>query len=529
VALLTPLVVSLFLLFSILPAYSAVFNIPSGDVTALIAAINTANGNGETNTIELEPGIYTLVTVDNADNGLPLIQGSIRIQATTDLPTIIARDPNAPRFRIFRVSAGGELTLEGLTIQGGANSAGGPAIYNEGTTSLDNAAVINSTGEVGAIVNLGSLNVHQTIISDNTISTGSGGIRNLGGTAVVENSTIARNIADGAAGIGNQDLNTNKAHLVVRNSSIIFNTNPPGVLRGGGGIGNSSSAEIINSTIAGNISAGVGAGIGSSGQLTILNSTIRENQSINPLIGGGAGAGIAGGSTLTLQNTIVAGNTARAGLLGPDCLGPITSLGNNLIGDPTDCDINLQPSDLTGDPGLGSLVGTEKDALPGRTYYPVLAGSLVIDRGNPDACPPTDQLGNPRVGICDIGAIEFSSVFSIALDVRPGGGENPINPGSKGVIPVAILSTSGFDASTVEQDSLRFGPNQALVEGRGQLEDVNGDGRLDLVLHFRTQDSGIQCGDGSVSITGQTLNGIPIQGTDSITTVGCNAATGKKK
>ena len=103
----------------------------------------------------------------------------------------------------------------------------------------------------------------------------------------------------------------------------------------------------------------------------------------------------------------------------PDCSGTITSLGNNLVGDPSGCDINLQPSDLTGDPGLGSLVGAGEDDLPGRAYYPVLAGSPVIDRGNPNACLQTDQLGNLRVGICDIGAVEFRGQMLVSVDVRP--------------------------------------------------------------------------------------------------------------
>jgi probable HAF family extracellular repeat protein len=119
----------------------------------------------------------------------------------------------------------------------------------------------------------------------------------------------------------------------------------------------------------------------------------------------------------------------------------------------------------------------------------------------------------------------------VAIDVKPGSSENPINPRSNGVISIAILSTNSFDPSTVDQASVEFGPNQALATGRGQLQDVNGDGLPDLVLHFRTQDSGIQCGDTSVSITGQTVDGTPIQGSDSITTVGCKpvAADQKKK
>src|SRR5262245_37796818 len=40
-----------------------------------------------------------------------------------------------------------------------------------------------------------------------------------------------------------------------------------------------------------------------------------------------------------------------------DCTGLVTSLGNNLIGNPTftGCTITLQPTDLTGDPGLGTF------------------------------------------------------------------------------------------------------------------------------------------------------------------------------
>ena len=56
------------------------------------------------------------------------------------------------------------------------------------------------------------------------------------------------------------------------------------------------------------------------------------------------------GGILQIQNTIVAGNTASG--FGPDCFGTITNLGNNLLGDLASCDINLQPSDVTGDSGL---------------------------------------------------------------------------------------------------------------------------------------------------------------------------------
>src|ERR1700730_15951906 len=62
---------------------AAVFNCSSGDVSCLISAINTANSNGEANTINLSAGsTYTLTAVDNdtdGPNGLPDITSEITI------------------------------------------------------------------------------------------------------------------------------------------------------------------------------------------------------------------------------------------------------------------------------------------------------------------------------------------------------------------------------------------------------------------------------------------------------------------
>jgi len=56
---------------------------------------------------------------------------------------------------------------------------------------------------------------------------------------------------------------------------------------------------------------------------------------------------------------------------------------------------------------------------------------------------------------------------------------------------------------------------------RFSLEDLDGDGDIDLVLHFRTADTGIQCGDISASVTAQTISGQRIEGFDSVKTTGC--------
>ena len=111
---------------------------------------------------------------------------------------------------------------------------------------------------------------------------------------------------------------------------------------------------------------------------------------------------------------------------------------------------------------------------------------------------------------------------SIAIDIKPGTFPNSINPRGKGVIPVAILTTDTFDATTIDQTTVRFGPNGTeAAPVQSALEDVDGDGDTDMILHFKTQDTGIVCGDTSASLTGETFGGQAIEGSDSVKTVGC--------
>lgn len=101
----------------------------------------------------------------------------------------------------------------------------------------------------------------------------------------------------------------------------------------------------------------------------------------------------------------------------------------------------------------------------------------------------------------------------MVIDIKPGGDPNSINLSSKGVIPVAILTTGDFDAGTVDRATVAFAGADAL---RGALEDVDRDGDLDLILHFRTRDTNIQPGDVEACLTGRTSSGTSFQACDSI-------------
>ena len=112
--------------------------------------------------------------------------------------------------------------------------------------------------------------------------------------------------------------------------------------------------------------------------------------------------------------------------------------------------------------------------------------------------------------------------LQVTIDIKPGSSPNSINPRSKGRIPVAILTTDTFDATTVNETTVLFGATGTeATPVQSALEDVDGDGDTDMILHFNTQETGIQCGDTSGTLTGETLSGEIIEGADSVNTVGC--------
>jgi hypothetical protein len=186
----------------------------------------------------------------------------------------------------------------------------------------------------------------------------------------------------------------------------------------GGGVNNSGTLTITNSTVSGNVApglcfflrflhlwvcgGGVGGGIDSGGTLTLSNSTISGNGAYH-------GGGIAGSATL--QNSIVA-NSFNGG----NCSGTLISKGYNLSSDST-CNFNGSGDLNNTDPKLGMLGNY---GGPTQTI-PLLSGSPAIDAGNPSGCTDgnghllkTDQRGYPRPDKeettgCDMGGYESQS------------------------------------------------------------------------------------------------------------------------
>jgi CSLREA domain-containing protein len=280
----------------------------AGKIT-LRAAIQETNALAGANTVYLPAGTYTLTRAgadeDQAATGDLDIRDNLTIIGSGQV-TIDAGELD----RVFDIADGAALTLRGVTVTGG------------------------KTADAG------------------------GGLRNAGGTVIVEQVTLTGN----QAGSGGALANDSDGIVVVSSSTISANT------------------------------ATTGAGISNDGgTITVTSSTVTGNAATQA----GGLANLSG--TVNLKNTIIAGNTAS--LANPDVSGVFVSVGNNLVGKLGNATglTHGSSADLVGtvsspiDPLLGPLADNGGVML---THLP-LPGSPAIDAGNNSGAPAVDQRGLP--------------------------------------------------------------------------------------------------------------------------------------
>jgi uncharacterized protein (TIGR03118 family) len=174
------------------------------------------------------------------------------------------------------------------------------------------------------------------------------------------------------------------------------------------------------------------------------------------------------------------------------------------------------------DAATGALLGTLTDAAD----LPIeIEGLWALQFGNDGSAGKRNELFF-TAGINDEAGGLFGKLLAaleVSIDIKPASGDNNFRPSGKEVLPVAILTTDTFDATTIDPLSVRFGPGGATAShGMGRIADVDKDGDLDLLLQFRTLDAGIACGATFASLTGRTFGGQVIAGSDSVSTVRCN-------
>jgi hypothetical protein len=392
-------------------------------------------------------------------------------------------------------NTGGVLTITASVI--GYNvvtstEKGGGGVYNtNGYVTISGTLIITNTcsGNApsgGGIFNEGDFLLINSIVSGNMATTTTdmagvhgGGIYNgLLGKLEVVDSTLSGNsaLAKGFTGVGSGGGVANGGHISISESRIRGN-----VANGwGGGIDNGGIMFIVETSISGNVSTGSGGGISNSGigsnisiersaihdnfafdsggilhyygMITLTNSTVSNN-----IANQSDGLSVHMNAVLSLTNSTIGANNDQSinssGIVNTKnsifegaiyCInsGTLNSFGYNLIHS-TNCSFTPVANDITGrDPLLASLANNGGKTLT----RALLEGSPAIDQINPFYCPPTDQRGKARHGLCDIGAYENEYEFShLTLSSSP----NPSYYGQPVSFTTIVTSTDGIPTGDI--------------------------------------------------------------------------------
>ena len=121
--------------------------------------------------------------------------------------------------------------------------------------------------------------------------------------------------------------------------------------------------------------------------------------------------------------------------------------------------------------------------------------------------------------------VAIRAVAAPFCDIKPGSHPNSINPKSNGVIPAALLGSAEVNVGDVDLVSLELQdarPVHDLVDPSvyaDHLQDVNLDGFVDLVSHYRVKDAEIWDGQTEILHYSQ-IKGINFTCEDDIKTPG---------
>jgi hypothetical protein len=102
------------------------------------------------------------------------------------------------------------------------------------------------------------------------------------------------------------------------------------------------------------------------------------------------------------------------------------------------------------------------------------------------------------------------------IDIKPGSDPNSINLGSRGVVPVAVLTTNEYDATLIDPETVLFAGASPV---RWAVEDADGDGDMDLLFHFKTRELDLDENSTEATLTGENTDGNSFWGTDTVNIV----------
>jgi hypothetical protein len=283
------------------PSTFTVHNLADGGPDSLRAAITSANANPGADEIDFARGLRGTVVLTS---GELLITDDVQIDGTGAGRLAVSGNDAS---RVFKIEAGADVSIDGLTITRGNALLRGGGIWNFGTLTLshsvvsDNAVVglpgvgpaVDAMG--GGILNNGTLTVSHTVFVGN---------RSTGGDGVVG--------GPGSTGLGGAIMSAGGGTATLSHSTFLDNR----------AVGGTSGA---GATFA---RAGVGGAlVNTGGTMTVSHSLFRDNQAIGGAGGffpgssgvGGAIANVSliGSSTLFVSDSTLANNRAVGGFAPP--------------------------------------------------------------------------------------------------------------------------------------------------------------------------------------------------------------------
>ncbi len=308
-------------------------------------------------------------------------------------------------FGVFDVASGVKATIQGLNITGGNASNSGGGIDNNGTLTINDCSVTDNSALIGGgIFTAGALTLTNSTVSGNSARATDGGIFSEGDALTLTNSTVSGNSARTNAGIANEE-----GALTLTNCTVSANS---ANYSGGGLYSAGDTATLTDTIVAGNNAGSVASDIS-------LGSASSVTGSYN-LIGTGGSGGIANG----VHGNIVLTGSETAGL---------APLGN----------------------------------YAGPTYtMALMPGSPAIGTGSIVSGITTDQRGEIRGSVVDIGAVQVSLVVESTA-------------GTVSEVPSSLTLPGAVSlADTYSDSEITFGPNvfgtpQTITLASGTLDLTN--------------------------------------------------------
>lgn len=174
--------------------------------------------------------------------------------------------------------------------------------------------------------------------------------------------------------------------------------------------------------------------------------------------------------------------------------------------------------------GVSGAFGPGETPLPGGypDYDPLLGGQP----GTPaDPILFRDEIHATAEGYLALAQHSVDEFFvawlgpQVEISVQPLGRTDLFDPDSAGWVLVVLPGGPDLDAEGLRTETLTLGPLGAKPVRwlpRGLLRDVNGDGELDRVMLFRSQDTGLRPGDTRACVLFDRASGLAAQGCDAI-------------